>query len=837
MRMLLPGGGSDMARVLLDGVHDPEVRPDFDPVRTDYSAIPVELLSQPAAVFILEPRPEGGWAKQPRNCQGFPLSPKNLAKWEKAEDCKAAVNAGLADGWGVRLTEGCGIVGWDTDHAEETLKQHPALAKAIKAHRAKGGYVEVSPSGKGLRGFIFGDPVTGRKRGNHVEMYSAWYLTLTGAGSGAILEDQELRHALVAAMEAGTGGDNAQGSQTSPATSPPAPSASQEKPTAEILAKVEAASREKLGDAADRFIPAGEMGGISFGWSDPSRQDNYVVAEIYRTCARFGVPAEQRPEVMETIMGRFGVGQRDKWQNRADYRERTIKAVILSEAAKPQAREGAGADDRGDDGEEWPDPDQIDFSLPPVPDFEVDEMLPPSQAENIRDEAERMQVPPEAIAAARAVGLGALVGTQVYICPLAEDVSWMVPGNAFGFLCANPGRMKSECVAKGLAPIKALERELDTRNKAKRDQYEVDKVRYEVELVGFKKMVKGGATGVVVPQPPEEPKPERLIAVDATVAKLGEICAASPNGVLIERDEITGLLSQLGAPGHEGDREFYLTGWNGVSGYKVDRIGRGSFEIPQVALSLFGGVQPGKLVEYVRQTTKGGAGADGLLARMQYAVYPDYSKQYQHIDRRPNLEAYEKACNAARRLFKIDPTAIGAKTALGSGRHYLHFSTEAQALFNQWRQGLENSIRKGSLHPSLESHFAKFRSLIPKTALIFHLVEGGTGPVTIDALIMAIRWGNFLAAHARRIYAGALHGADLATKALADKVKANKVPNPFRARDVYRAGWAGLSDRTDVEPAIEGLLDAGWIREEVIKGAGRATVRYWINPKIHPTGT
>lgn len=489
------------------------------------------------------------------------------------------------------------------------------------------------------------------------------------------------------------------------------------------------------------------------------------------------------------------------------------------------------------EGEEWPDPDQIDFSLPPVPDFEVDEMLPDSQAENIRDEAERMQVPPEAIAAARAVGLGALVGTQIYICPLAEDVSWMVPGNAFGFLCANPGRMKSECVAKGLAPIKALERELDARNKAKRDEYEVAKVRYEVELVGFKKMVKGGATGVVVPQPPEEPKPERLIAVDATVAKLGEICAASPNGVLIERDEITGLLSQLGAPGHEGDREFYLTGWNGVSGYKVDRIGRGSLEIPQLALSLFGGVQPGKLVEYVRQTTKGGAGADGLLARMQYAVYPDYSKQYQHIDRRPNLEAYEKACNAARRLFKIDPTAIGAKTALGSGRHYLHFSTEAQALFNQWRQGLENSIRKGSLHPSLESHFAKFRSLIPKTALIFHLVEGGTGPVTIDALIMAIRWGNFLAAHARRVYAGALHGADLATKALADKVKANKVPNPFRARDVYRAGWAGLSDRTDVEPAIEGLLDAGWIREEVIKGAGRATVRYWINPKIHPTGT
>ena len=825
-----------MARVLLDGVHDPEVRPDFDPVRTDYSAIPVELLSQPAAVFILEPRPEGGWAKQPRNCQGFPLSPKNLAKWEKAEDCKAAVNAGLADGWGVRLTEGCGIVGWDTDHAEETLKQHPALAKAIKAHRAKGGYVEVSPSGKGLRGFIFGDPVTGRKRGNHVEMYSEWYLTLTGAGSGAILEDQELRDALVAAMEAGTGGDNARGGQTSPATSPPAPSASQEKPTAEILAKVEAAAREKLGDAADRFIPEGEMGGISFGWSDPSRQDNYVVAEIYRTCARFGVPAEQRPEVMETIMGRFGVGQRDKWQNRADYRERTIKAVILSEAAKPQAREGAGADDRGDDGEEWPDPEIINFDKPPVLPFVTKLMVPGCIAGFIDDHAELMGAPPEALAMPTITALAAAVGNSLGIAPKRHDLTWVVYLNFWGYMVADPGRMKSEIINRGMSLLKQLERELDACNRAKRDEYEVAKVRYEVELAGFKKLVKSGATGVVVPQPPEEPKPERMIANDSTVAKLGEICAASRRGITVIRDEITGLLSQLRAPGHEGDCEFYLESWN-VSDFKVDRIGRGSLEIPQLTLSLYGGIQPGKLNQYVRETTKGGAGADGLLPRFQLAIYPDYSPTFRNVDRLPNLEAQEEAFNAARRLFAINPTAIGAKTILGTERHYLQFNSEAQDLFDKWREGLENSLRKGDLHPALESHFAKFRSLIPKLALLFHLLEDGTGPVTIDALTMAIRCGNFLKTHALRIYSGAVYGTELATKALADKVKGGKVPNPFRARDVYRAGWAGLSDRTDVEPAIEGLLDAGWLREEVIRGTGRTTTRYWVNPKIRPAGT
>ena len=341
----------------------------------------------------------------------------------------------------------------------------------------------------------------------------------------------------------------------------------------------------------------------------------------------------------------------------------------------------------------------------------------------------------------------------------------------------------------------------------------------------------------IFPQQPEEPKPERLIAADSTVAKLGELCAASENGVLIERDEITGLLAQLGAAGHEGDREFYLTGWNGGTNYKFDRIGRGSLDIPRLALSMMGGIQPGKLNDYVRQTTKGGAGADGLLARFQVAIYPDYDQTFRNVDRPPDSAAQEGAFNAARRLFEIDPTAIGARTIAGTDRHYVQFNSEAQDLFDQWREHLENTLRKGDLHPALESHYAKYRSLIPKLALIFHLVADGTGPVTIDALTMALRWAKFLKAHTRRIYAGALHGADLATKALADKIKAGKVANPFRARDVYRAGWAGLSDKSDVEPAIDGLLDAGWIREEVIKGTGRATVRYWINPKLLPTGT
>lgn len=86
---------------------------------------------------------------------------------------------------GVLLLEGSGIVGYDVDkiRGKGTLKRFPAVKEAIQAYLKRGGYVEISPSGDGLRIFAKGDPVTGRKKGDGLEMYSGGrYLTITGHG-------------------------------------------------------------------------------------------------------------------------------------------------------------------------------------------------------------------------------------------------------------------------------------------------------------------------------------------------------------------------------------------------------------------------------------------------------------------------------------------------------------------------------------------------------------------------------------------------------------------------------------------------------------------------------
>src|SRR5713101_7789800 len=85
----------------------------------------------------------------------------------------------------------------------------------------------------------------------------------------------------------------------------------------------------------------------------------------------------------------------------------------------------------------------------------------------------------------------------------------------------------------------------------------------------------------------------------------------------------------------------------------------------------------------------------------------------------------------------------------------LRFDAAAQELFDGWRAELD--------HPVLLSHLAKYRSLLPSLALLFHLIDGvdtgRRGPVSRAAAAQAAAWCEYLAAHARRLYAAVTDAA------------------------------------------------------------------------------
>jgi len=244
-----------------------------------------------------------------------------------------------------------------------------------------------------------------------------------------------------------------------------------------------------------------------------------------------------------------------------------------------------------------------------------------------------------------------------------------------------------------------------------------------------------------------------------------------------------------------------------------------------------GGSQPGKFCSYLQSAIRGGVGDDGLVQRFQMLVYPDVSKDWRNIDRWPDNEAKQKAWEVFKRLDTLNPASIQAECFDGE-IPYLRFEYDAQGAFDDWRSELERKIRSGEDHPAIESHLAKYRSLVPSLALLVHLADGDGGPIPLVALQKAIAWAVYLESHARRIYGIATDPAASGAKALAKRIKDGGIKDGFTLREVYRRHWSGLSDRESVEPAVDLLVDLGWLKECTEQTEGRTKTFYRINPAV-----
>jgi hypothetical protein len=132
-------------------------------------------------------------------------------------------------------------------------------------------------------------------------------------------------------------------------------------------------------------------------------------------------------------------------------------------------------------------------------------------------------------------------------------------------------------------------------------------------------------------------------------------------GHLVYRDELYGLLTSLDKQGQEGSRAFYLQSYDGNQGYTFDRIIRGTVHIPRVCLAMIGGIQPGRVQEYVRGAVSGGSADDGLLQRFGLAVWPDTNGEFVHVDQWPDTPAKQTAWAVFERLAGFNRPATQSR--------------------------------------------------------------------------------------------------------------------------------------------------------------------------------
>jgi hypothetical protein len=476
--------------------------------------------------------------------------------------------------------------------------------------------------------------------------------------------------------------------------------------------------------------------------------------------------------------------------------------------------------------EPWPEPLELPSILPAVP-VMPEEFLPETLRAYARDVAERMQVPLEFVAVPLVVALGFSVARKMAILPKRHD-NWLVVPNLWGVTVGRPGVLKSPAQEKAIDPVELLEIRARTRFKEERQFREAGREVLVLQIKNIKKQITKAIQGddeatlkelqrtladlnAEKERVTSEVAPNYLVT-DITVEKLQEHMANNPGGLLLVRDELSGLLATFEKTGREGDREFYLEAWSGTKSYKVDRIGRGSIYIERNRLSIIGSIQPGKLQRHVQRALEGDTGDDGLLQRFQLLVWPEVSPEWRNVDRWENLTAKEGAFQVFRNIDALNPFLLGAEQGKYDIMPSLRFSRDGQQVFDDWFCKLEQRVRTKELKetPAFESHLAKYRSLLPSLALVFHIVDvvsgKAEGAVSSEAALRAVEWCQYLEAHARKVYAEEMQGETVAAHALAEKIMSGAVSDGDAIRDIHRNGWTNLGNPEKVLAAL-GILE------------------------------
>ena len=490
----------------------------------------------------------------------------------------------------------------------------------------------------------------------------------------------------------------------------------------------------------------------------------------------------------------------------------------------------------------WGQPDPLPERAKVMP-FRI-ELLPKPLRKWVQDISDRMQCPPDFPAVAMICALSSMIGQKVCIRPKRHD-DWSVVANLWGFIVGRPGLMKTPCVQQATAHLRKFEFDAaEEFNKSVEilnatSLVEEEKVRLIKEEI--KKRVKAkdedGAKQVekeLLEARPKQPVATRYIVNMTTVEKLHDLLSENPNGLFVLRDEISGMLSYLEKEEHAEARKFMLESWDGNSSVTIDRIGRGTIRCENAITSVFGGIQPSNLQARIRKIQSGHTHDDGLLQRFQLAVWPDVEPEFINIDRFPDSFAKSQAGELFDRFKDLKQGEVGLEGLEGEPP-YVRFSPEAQELFDSWRCDLEKAVRSDEHPETLQSHFAKYRSLIPSLALIDHLSIADANEVSVDSLKRAIAWSDYLKSHALRIYGIATDPDANTARLIGEKILSGKVASEFKVKDIRQKGWSGLTETVVIKSGLARLSEMNWVRlapnAQPSKG-GRPSETFEINPAI-----
>lgn len=448
----------------------------------------------------------------------------------------------------------------------------------------------------------------------------------------------------------------------------------------------------------------------------------------------------------------------------------------------------------------WPEPVDLwsRYEEPDLPEY----LLPTCIDVFARRQAAIMGADPAGLAMAALTVCATAIPDSIELQVKRNDPTWREHARLWVALVGPPSRKKTPVFKAAMQPLRTIDNQLMRAYLQALEEYE-----------GLAKDEKKTAT---------RPRQRRLIISDTTVEAAQEVMMDSPDGVLSEQDELSGWFGSMDRYNTKGggDRAFWLKAFNGGT-YNLNRIGRGAKQIPNLSISLLGGIQPEPMRKFASESVD-----DGLLQRMLPVILRP-STVGQDLAQDQSADAYAQLVADLYGLRK-------------QGEITLQFSEGARAIRDRLeREHLELSMALESVSPKLSAHYGKYDGIFARLCLLWHCIESAYRELPQEiSQDTAERVADFMAEFIRpsavAFYAGVL-GMSAGHEELIDLASliVAKGMGEVSARDAQRAGQT-LRHLTaeNFRLIAEKLESFGWLERGEPKPRSN-TPRWIVNPRVH----
>jgi hypothetical protein len=216
----------------------------------------------------------------------------------------------------------------------------------------------------------------------------------------------------------------------------------------------------------------------------------------------------------------------------------------------------------------------------------------------------------------------------------------------------------------------------------------------------------GNSEAPVVPELPPQPVSLKITVSDITSQKLVRHAAERPRGLLCYLDEMSSWVKKIVGKTSPEDRSTWTVSYEGQS-YEMDRVGDGSIYCSNLAVSIYGNIQPKVLSEGLNLLE-----TDGLLQRFIPAVLrPEFTKVGNPV---PSFLTSEDQWNNRLRMIFSLPVQdyVLSKTAHKYFREFQH-----------WYEKTKKEEMMINSSDAFMTAFGKLEGTVGRLAFILHLIE------------------------------------------------------------------------------------------------------------------